>query len=75
MSQDGCQSHHAVFLRGSEFLHPYQSLNLTDTDLQEYVKSDRFSLRFYTKTDEILLSDHQIRWQATFFVDAEIFGI
>ena len=51
------------------------NLNLTDTDLQEYVKSDRFSLRFYTKTDEILLSDHQIRWQATFFVDAEIFGI
>ena len=51
------------------------SLNLTNTDLQDYIKADNFRLRFYTKTDELLLSDHQIRWNARFFVDAEIFGV
>ena len=50
-------------------------LNLTDVDLQEYIKADQFRLRFYTKTDELLLMDHQIRWNCQFFVDAEILGI
>jgi len=50
-------------------------LDTTTTDIQEYIKMDRFQLRLNTVTDEALAVDHYIDVHAVFFVDAKILGI
>lgn len=50
-------------------------LDTADTDLQEYIKKDEFSLRLNTVTDELISSDHELEVNSTFFVDAKILGI
>lgn len=50
-------------------------MNVSGTDLQEFIKKDEFSLRLRTTTDELLTSDYQIEVAASFFVDAEILGL
>ena len=50
-------------------------LDLTEVDLKEYIKADKFSLRLNTETDELLTSDHHIDIHSVFFVDAKILGI
>jgi hypothetical protein len=47
-------------------------LETVDTDLQDYIKKDRFVLRVETKTDEATTRDHHIDILSTFFVDAKI---
>lgn len=50
------------------------NLDVTNADLKEYIKSDNFSLRLNTETDEIITSDHHIDVHSLFFVDAKVFG-
>jgi hypothetical protein len=49
-------------------------LETTELDLKEYIKSDEFSLRLKTTTDELLSSDYEIQVNSSFFVDAKILG-
>jgi hypothetical protein len=51
------------------------TLDTSDTDLKEYIKSDEFSLRLNTVTDELMSSDHELEVNSTFFVDAKILGL
>jgi hypothetical protein len=50
------------------------SLDVAGTDLKEYIKADKFSLRLNTVTDELLASDYTINAHSTFFVNAKIFN-
>ncbi len=50
-------------------------LETTGTDIQEYIKKDKFSLRIHTTTDEVLTNDHHIDVKSTYFVDAKILGL
>ena len=50
-------------------------LEVSDTDLKEYIKKDNYSLRLNTVTDEAMSQDHQIDVNSTFFVDAKILGL
>lgn len=49
-------------------------LEVTESDLKEFIKKDEFSLRVNTVTDEIITSDHEIEILSSFHVDAEILG-
>lgn len=51
------------------------NLETTDSDLKEYIKKDKFSLRVNTVTDKLITSDHQIKADMVFFVDAKILGL
>ncbi|WP_424003048.1 hypothetical protein [Maribacter sp. IgM3_T14_3] len=51
------------------------ALDTSDTDLKEYIKSDEFSLRLNTVTDELMSTDHELEVNSTFFVDAKILGL
>tara|TARA_R110000868_G_scaffold80006_1_gene227329 strand:- start:46 stop:579 length:534 start_codon:yes stop_codon:yes gene_type:complete len=51
------------------------TLETSDLDLKEYIKSDEFSLRLNTVTDELMSSDHELEVNSTFFVDAKILGL
>lgn len=51
------------------------TLDVTGVDLKDYIKADKFSLRFNTETDELLASDHEIDVHSVFFVDAKILGL
>ncbi len=51
------------------------TLDTSDTDLKEYIKSDEFSLRLNTVTDELMSTDHELEVNSTFFVDAKILGL
>lgn len=53
---------------------PVLNLDVSDTDLKEYIKKDKFKLRVYTITDEFLSSDYHINVHSVFFVDAKVLG-
>lgn len=50
------------------------SLTCLDSDFQEYIKSDKLSLRVRTVSDELNLFDVQIKINASFLVDAKLIG-
>ncbi|WP_252732419.1 MULTISPECIES: hypothetical protein [Cellulophaga] len=50
-------------------------LDLTDIDIQEYIKKDSFVLRMNTVTDEVMSQDHEIDVHSVFAVDAKILGL
>lgn len=50
------------------------ALSVTESDLKEYIKKDRFTIRVNTVTDEALSSDHEINVALELFVDAKILG-
>ncbi|RFC53882.1 hypothetical protein DXU93_10055 [Brumimicrobium aurantiacum] len=50
-------------------------LETSGEDLKKYVKEDTYKLRFNTITDQSITTDHKIKVNSTFFVDAEIYGI
>lgn len=52
----------------------YLPLNVSNTDLKEYITPDNFSLRVATVTDELITTDHEIKIESSFFVDAKILG-
>ena len=47
-------------------------LDISNTDLKEYIIKDKINLRLNTVTDEILSSDYQIDIHLEFFIDAKI---
>lgn len=49
-------------------------LEVTENDLQEYIKKDEFKLLVTTVTDEIINEDHTIDIHSEFFVNAKILG-
>jgi hypothetical protein len=50
------------------------SLDITEADLKEYIKKDKYTLRLNTVMDELITSDHTIKLDANFYVDAKILG-
>lgn len=50
-------------------------LDVTQADLQSYIKKDEFSLRLSTVMDETISSDHTIKIHSVFFIDAKILGL
>lgn len=50
------------------------SLEITNADLKEYIKKDKFTLRLNTVINELLTSDYYIDVHSEFFVDAKILG-
>lgn len=51
------------------------TLQLTDTELKEFIKKDSFRLRIQTTTDQTLTEDHDVRIDCKFRVDAKILGV
>lgn len=51
------------------------TLNVTTSDLKEYIKKDAFKLRVNTVTDELLATDHKINIHSAFHVDAKVLGL
>jgi hypothetical protein len=49
-------------------------LELSNADLKEFIKKEKFTLRVNTITDEFLTTDQQVEVQSLFFVDAKILG-
>ncbi len=49
-------------------------LEVSDTNLKDYILKDEIKLRLKTLTDEILGKDHTIDVHSVFFVDARILG-
>lgn len=50
-------------------------LDLTSSNLKDYLTQSEYSLRLNTVTDEVLTSDHKITVHSVFFVDAKILGV
>lgn len=50
-------------------------LETSTADLQAYIKADEFNLRASTVTRELIMQDHKIQIDASFFVDAKILGV
>jgi hypothetical protein len=50
------------------------NLEVSDTDLKDFIMKDNFKLKLNTVTDELLTSDHHIDIKSVFFVDAKILG-
>lgn len=50
-------------------------LDVTQADLQSYIKKDEFSLRLSTIMDETIASDHTIKIHSVFFIDAKVLGL
>lgn len=51
------------------------NLEVTNSDLQEYIKKDEFKLKVETVTDQTISKDIDIDIQSVFFVNAKILGI
>lgn len=51
------------------------TLQLTNTELKEFIKKDSFRLRVQTTTDQTLTQDHEIKIDCKFRVDAKILGV
>ena len=51
------------------------TLEVTDEELKEFIKKDRFNLRVKTVTDETINETHEITIDTKFRVDAEILGV
>ena len=47
-------------------------LEVSDQDLQEYIKKSNYTLRVRTVTEEALNEDHDIEVRSVFFVDAKL---
>ena len=50
-------------------------LDVTNADLAEYIKQDAYSLRVKVVTDEAITEAVEIRYNATFLVNAKILGV
>jgi hypothetical protein len=48
------------------------ALEVTNVDMQEYIKKDQFTLRVKAVTDEILSQDHELSIFSKYFVDAKL---
>ncbi|MDD3478785.1 MAG: hypothetical protein PHI42_00105 [Paludibacteraceae bacterium] len=50
-------------------------LDVTQADVMDYIKKDKFSLRVSVTTDELLTVDHEIGIHAVLHVDAKVLGL
>lgn len=50
-------------------------LETSTQDLQDYIKSDSFILRFRVISDETILEEQEIKMNAIFHVDASVLGL
>lgn len=50
------------------------NLTVSNSDIKEYIKKDKFSLRMNAVTDEVITQDHEIAIHSVLFVDAKILG-
>ncbi len=50
-------------------------LQVSDADLQEYIKKDKYKLRTKTVTRELISHDTDVHIHSVFWVDAKILGI
>ncbi len=48
------------------------NLDCSDSDLKEYIKKDRFSLRLAVSTDEFIAKDHYFKIKSVYFVSAQL---
>ena len=51
------------------------SLDVTQTDIKEYIKKDKFGLEVKSVTDKLITKDHTLKVDAVFFVDAKVLGL
>ena len=51
------------------------NLDVSDVDIKEYIKKDKFKLRLNTITDEVIRENHEIDVKSVFKVDAKILGL
>ncbi len=51
------------------------NLETTNHDLQEYVKTDSFTIRMKVTTDELITQDYTVDIKTVFFVNAKILGL
>ncbi len=51
------------------------SLDVTLTDIKDYIKKDKFGLEVKSVTDKLITKDHTLKVDAVFFVDAKILGL
>lgn len=52
---------------------PYLELETSNSDLKEYIKKDKFSLRMSTVTDKLVNADQHINVHSILLVDAKLF--
>lgn len=50
------------------------SLDVTEVELREYFKKDKYVLRITVTTDEAVTEEYSINTHAAFFVDAKVLG-
>lgn len=50
-------------------------LDVTQDDVMDYIKKDKFTLRVRVTTDELLTVDHEIGIRAVLHVDAKVLGL
>lgn len=49
-------------------------LSVVDTDLQEFIKKDNFTIKLSTVTDELIATDYKVNVYCLFHVNAKILG-
>lgn len=49
------------------------NLEITNSDLKEYIKKENFNVRVNVITDEFLATDYEVEIQSIFFVKAKLF--
>ncbi|WP_010520851.1 hypothetical protein [Aquimarina agarivorans] len=47
----------------------------SDTELSQYLKKDKYSIRVRAVTDQTINEDYEIKVNSKFFIDAEVLGI
>jgi hypothetical protein len=50
------------------------TLDVSNANLKEYIKKDKYTLRLNTVMDELISSDYTVTVSSTFYVDAKILG-
>ncbi|MFA7274357.1 MAG: hypothetical protein WC044_10830 [Crocinitomicaceae bacterium] len=48
------------------------TLNVSNADIKEFIKKDKFNLRVVTTTDEVITTDYKIDLHYVLFVDAKL---
>ena len=51
------------------------SLDVTQTDIKDYIKKSKFGLEVKSVTDKLITKDHTLKVDAVFFVDAKVLGL
>lgn len=74
LSADGLEETKIAWIENISADSKSLELEVSQDDLKEYIKKDKFTLRLNTEKDELVTSDHHIELHSVFFVDAKILG-